>query len=330
MVNSRIIHNATTQAGGGVYVAEQGTFNAANNLIVGNVATDVGATSGDGFGGGLGTTAFGSADAASISMAHSTIAFNQAMTAGGGFAFVNFSGNEASLEFRNNIFFFNDDLNIAADTLDDEFVNDGNDTNISFNNIQSSSTQPMAATGSPVLDDDPLFTPSLRLDNASPSVDAGSQQVTNTTVNGLSTRVDGASDVGVVDLGFHFESTPVTVNQAFNLNDSIVAPQGEAATLEFTAFTTNFCDVSTDPLPGRVVGVRLVAANSFPGALLRSLTTLDPLLVGGVMATDNGEGVYRVEVTADARPVSGSVQLEVYFDALSPPMLIEYFDVQLQ
>lgn len=308
---SMLLSNSATRPGAGLHLhveVSATSFDISNNLIVGNASTD-----GDAHGAGMEIEHNLSAP---LIVSFNTIAYNQSLTAsapnGAGLTIAPVTG-PTGPEFRNNIVAFNNDADLAAEALDNAVVGTpgaraGNNV-LESNFTGNSASHPSGA--------DPLFVLGFYLDQFAPSasVDTGDGLANdaNNFAGGFYTTNPAAdpsqpltADQGTVDSGFHHAKGSMG---PVSFVSSAAAPF-TAGCPSAKVFLTP--ETGNGPVgPGHLV----VAANLSGQGALSSITNLQPLGAGSVIAVDEGTGTYRLDLGGSA---SGGYALDVFVDGVGP------------
>jgi glycosylphosphatidylinositol phospholipase D len=280
--DSKFLSNSALRPGGGLHVHPNGSTSVFNNLFVGNVSTD---TTTDG--GGLEVENL--AGAPGVTINSNTVAWNQVINdtgqVGGGVSLA-----FGSLDFRNNIVWFNQNGSPGTVEAGDNMVFSSISVGGTGNNIDD--TGMPGSTTTP-----PLFVQGFYLDTPSLSIDAGDTPFAGPLLNPpYTTDPAGAPDSTPLDIGFHYRGTsagsfdgvigepPVTCGQHIIRPRFSNRPQGE---------------------PGHLIGVHPLTAVS-----LGSRTTIDPPGASDVIAWDRGDGTYAFAASGAGGPVDFEIRAD--------------------
>lgn len=295
--NSQFFSNQSTRPGGGLHLHQNALpgnpTKIFNNLFVGNVTTDP-------------TT-----DGGAIEIEHSqgvlnvnsnTVAYNQMVndptTGFGGGVSINPAN---STEFHNNIVWFNDNA-----TVDDPLTPETGDNlflqtpNVADGNNANESAFGGNAGGTPA---DPEFTGGFYLRQpppANPSVDNGNDTAAFWALDApFTTDVNGTSDSGTLDIGFHYQKPSIGPSTAATL--SLRADACSTQDVDVNALFGNLKEA------GHLVVVKVITGSSTASAR----TSLAPGGIGTVLAIDRGDGVYSFTLTKN-----GPALVEIYVDGV--------------
>ena len=310
--DSEILSNRAGSQGGGLYLADSTSANfVTNNLIVGNASVNQP-------GGGLFVSR---ASTGQTQIANNTVALNQVLLTEGAGG-VQSTSETTGLELRDNIFWLNDDSDLAANAGSQNYAGPTTDSGdfttghlIEYNNIED-----VLTTGTPIGSNDlvtsvggnaalanPDFLGSFYLSEGSTSIDFDTTRTASDfDLGGSTTRFDGAVDEGALDLGYHvFFGQGSQTPDAANPESTMLTCNQDGSEQREVVFRPTLFGGETGSGHAFVVGV-----SSPDGVGVQGRTALDPLSDGNsTYAIDLGDGRYAVEVFSELTSGSFTVSL---------------------
>lgn len=310
--DSEILSNRAGSQGGGLYLADSTSANfVTNNLIVGNASVNQP-------GGGLFVSR---ASTGQTQIANNTVALNQVLLTEGAGG-VQSTSETTGLELRDNIFWLNDDSDLAANAGSQNYAGPTTDSGdfttghlIEYNNIED-----VLTTGTPIGSNDlvtsvggnaalanPDFLGSFYLSEGSTSIDFDTTRTASDfDLGGSTTRFDGAVDEGALDLGYHvFFGQGSQTPDAANPESTMLTCNQDGSEQREVVFRPTLFGGETGSGHAFVVGV-----SSPDGVGVQGRTALDPLSDGNsTYAIDLGDGRYAVEVFSEFTSGSFTVSL---------------------